>query len=331
MFNQLIKSTRNGQATTYGYNSQRQRVWKQTGDDFIQYMYKGNSEKLLAEYTNGTLTKEYVYAFGKLIAINSLNNSMYYVQTDHLGPPQVATNDSKQIVWQAQNKAFDRAVVINQIGDLNIGFPGQYYDQESGLYYNINRDYDPTTGRYIQTDPIGIKGGLSTYAYVLGNPVLLVDQSGLNPCYSFDSLESNYQHKNEMLSNIDIAQPNLDMINDGGSCATKLSNAMNRAGHNTTSQAFSTPDIRTFGDSQGNRYIFSALDMANHLGVNDSANLISGASDIQGQEGFIYFRDISSDDGLQGHVDLYDGSSMVGNGNDWYGGDVYFQPITPCP
>ena len=180
IFNQLIKSTRNGQVTTYGYNSQRQRIWKQTGDDFIQYIYKGNSEKLLAEYTNGTLTKEYVYAFGKLVAINSLNESMYYVQTDHLGRPQVATNERKQIVWQAQNKAFDRAVVINQIGDLNIGFPGQYYDAESGLYCNVNRDYDPTTGRYIQTDPVGLDGGLNTYAYVIGNPVMAIDPDGLN-------------------------------------------------------------------------------------------------------------------------------------------------------
>lgn len=47
------------------------------------------------------------------------------------------------------DKAFDRVVAVNQISDLNIGFPGQYYDVESGLYYNINRDYDPVVGRYI--------------------------------------------------------------------------------------------------------------------------------------------------------------------------------------
>ncbi len=82
------------------------------------------------------------------------------------------------MVWRAVDKAFDRVVAVNQIGDLNIGFPGQYNDAESGLYYNINRDYDPKAGRYIQTDPIGLKGGLNTYAYAYSNPLFYYDSSG---------------------------------------------------------------------------------------------------------------------------------------------------------
>jgi RHS repeat-associated protein len=82
-------------------------------------------------------------------------------------------------VWSADYLPFGEAAVTGT-QEVYSRFPGQYYDEETGLYYNYFRDYDPTIGRYIQSDPIGLDGGINTYAYVHGNPLKYVDPLGLD-------------------------------------------------------------------------------------------------------------------------------------------------------
>ena len=91
----------------------------------------------------------------------------------------MVTNASQAVVWRAQNMSFTRTIMMANGLTLNIGFPGQYYDAELGLWNNGFRDYFDGVGRYIESDPVGLGGGMSTYAYVGGNPLSFVDSLGL--------------------------------------------------------------------------------------------------------------------------------------------------------
>lgn len=107
--------------------------------------------------------------------------NIYFVHNNHLGTAQVITDSNQQVVWAANYEPFGAVTVTENTIDNDSRFPGQYYDAATGLYYNYFRDYDPEIGRYIQSDPIGLNGGINTYGYVGGNPISLFDPFGLAP------------------------------------------------------------------------------------------------------------------------------------------------------
>jgi RHS repeat-associated protein len=89
------------------------------------------------------------------------------------------TDSSGTVAWAADYKPFGEATVTVSTITNNLRFPGQYFDAETGLNYNYFRDYNPVIGRYIEADPIGLRGGISLYMYALGNPLYWIDSSGL--------------------------------------------------------------------------------------------------------------------------------------------------------
>ncbi len=115
----------------------------------------------------------------------SYKTQLYYIHNDDLGTPKLMTDINGTSVWEAYATPFGDASVNEDVdGDggkvvMNIRQPGQYFDWESGFYYNYFRYYDPETGRYITSDPIGLNGGINTYAYVENNPLKYTDPKGL--------------------------------------------------------------------------------------------------------------------------------------------------------
>ena len=107
--------------------------------------------------------------------------AMYFVHADHLGTPQKLTDAAGAIAWDGVFAPFGETHAITGTLAQNLRFPGQYADSESGLSYNWHRYYDPASGRYLQSDPIGLAGGINSYAYVNGNPLRYTDPQGLNP------------------------------------------------------------------------------------------------------------------------------------------------------
>ena len=113
---------------------------------------------------------------------------LLYAHTDHLGTPRALTRSSNNSTvwrWPLETTAFGQhPAQTDPDGDgqaltFNLRYPGQYFDAESGLHYNYFRDYEAGVGRYIESDPIGLGGGISTYVYVGGSPLNFTDPTGL--------------------------------------------------------------------------------------------------------------------------------------------------------
>ncbi len=129
-----------------------------------------------------------------------------YIETDHLGSPRAIIDPVRNVaVWSWalwENHFGENPPATDVDGDgshfeFNLRFPGQYHDAESGLNYNYFRDYDASLGRYVQSDPIGLAGGINTFAYVSSSPINYFDidgqkrsDGGLETCEYYDRVAS---------------------------------------------------------------------------------------------------------------------------------------------
>jgi RHS repeat-associated protein len=177
--NNLISSNVNGVYATYKFNAFNQRVAKTVGTDTTYFMYDG--DKLIGEYDSaGNVIMEHIYMGNMPIGVFK-DNQIHFVITDEMETPRAIVNQNGSEVWKWDNTDIygSNEAVSNNNFTYNLRFAGQYFDNENGLHYNFNRTYDPQTGRYMQSDPIGLSGGDHTYNYVNGNPLNMTDTDGL--------------------------------------------------------------------------------------------------------------------------------------------------------
>ena len=143
--------------------------------------------------------RDYIWADSTPIAMITKDpttgtETVTYLHTDYDDTPRMATNQSGTILWRWEGVFGDTLPSPNGV-DVTVRYPGQTYDSETGLFYNWNRYYDPGTGRYGSSDPIGLRGGLNTYAYGNLNPLQFIDLAGL--CFTIKFPIDYYSHSTE--------------------------------------------------------------------------------------------------------------------------------------
>ncbi len=186
--NRMVQVKRSGVAAqNYAYNGKGERVRRWLGADSTVTAYD-EAGRWLGDYDAVGLPRQQVIWMDDLPVGVVADGVLHFIEPDHLGTPRSvieAASDTPVWHWALAGEAFGDSAP-DQDPDKNgtafvfdMRFAGQRFDAASGLNYNYFRDYDSGVGRYLQSDPIGLVGGMGTYAYVGGNSISLVDRFGL--------------------------------------------------------------------------------------------------------------------------------------------------------
>ncbi|WP_232350946.1 RHS repeat domain-containing protein, partial [Xanthomonas citri] len=185
----MTQARRAGAVTmNYRYNGRGEQVRRFLGTTNTYTLYDEAGHWLGDYDSNGAPKQQAIWLDDLPVGLLANANKLHYIEPDHLGSPRVVIDPTRDVAvwtWSLKGEAFGNTAP-NQDPDgdgaalvLDMRFPGQRFDVASGLNQNYFRDYEAATGRYGQSDPIGLIGGLSTYSYVEATPFTSVDATGL--------------------------------------------------------------------------------------------------------------------------------------------------------
>lgn len=167
------------QIAGYTYDAFGQRLAKSSASATL-YQYDLAGHLLEETDGQGNATADYIYLADLPVAVVQ-QSSVYFVHSDRLGTPQQATDSNQVIQWTSSYDPFGTTSTSIGLIVQDLRLPGQEFDRDLGigLYHNGFRNYSPFLGRYIESDPLGLGGGLNSYVYVRANPLASFDRLGL--------------------------------------------------------------------------------------------------------------------------------------------------------
>ncbi|WP_228886191.1 RHS repeat-associated core domain-containing protein [Stenotrophomonas rhizophila] len=177
---------------SYGYNHKGERVLRAPASADAQVTVYDEAGRWVGNYGPNGQQQQAIWLDNHPVALINTPSAgvpeVAYIQPDHLGTPRVVIDPARDVAiwaWSSKSEVFGNQVP-NEDPDrdgvdyeLALRFPGQQATDASGMFYNYQREYEALTGRYSQSDPIGLEGGISTYAYAAGRPTVFVDPLGL--------------------------------------------------------------------------------------------------------------------------------------------------------